>query len=75
MDNIMNVGELKKMLGQYPDDMRVIMDKYSDYHDINIGAWSVIKGVDKQNYIMRSHPTMNAANKAEEVEFLHLLGN
>ena len=71
----MNVGELKKMLEQYPDDMRVIVDRMSDYDLVEESQFSVVKGVSKNHYIMRSHPTMNAENKAQEEEFLHLIGN
>lgn len=71
----MDVGELKKMLEKYPDDMRVISTRMSDYDIVDEGDWSIVKGVPKSHYIMRSHPTMNADNKAKEEEFLHLYGN
>lgn len=71
----MNVGELKKMLDQYPDDMEILNDRYSDYDLVQESDWSVVKAVPQGQYIMRSHPTMSAENKAKEKEYLHLLGN
>ena len=71
----MNVGDLKKMLEKYPDDMDVIHTRYSDYELIDEPDWSVMSGVLKAGYIMRSHPTMSAENKSGEKQYLHLLGN
>ena len=72
----MNVGELKKMLEKYPDDMEVLNGRYSDYEIISEDEWSVVKGVDQGNgWIMRSHPTMSAENKAREKDYLRLEGN
>jgi len=71
----MTVLELKRMLGNYPDDMEVIVDRCSDYTSIEEGEWSVVKAV-KINYgFMRSHETMSDENKANEKEYLHLEGN
>lgn len=71
----MNVGELKKMLEKYPDDMEVLNGRYSDYEIISEDEWSVVKGVDKDGWVMRSHPTMTEENKALEKEYLYLEGN
>jgi hypothetical protein len=71
----MNVGELKKMLEQYPDDMEILNSRASDYDLVTEDEWTVVKAVMKDSYWMRSHPTMSAAYKAEEKEYLHLLGN
>ncbi len=66
----MNVGQLKKMLDEYPDDMEVITDLYSDFDFVN----KVIteKAVPKGQYIMRSHETMNKKYKAVEKTFLFI---
>ena len=71
----MNVGELKKMLDGYPDEMLVLNRRYSDYEVIIDSDWSVIKGVNKGFYVMNSHPTMDDENKLNEQEFLLLEGN
>jgi len=71
----MNVGELKKMLEQYPDEMEVLNSRASDYDLVLASDWSVVKAVPKEFYWMRSHPTMSAENMAEEREYLHLRGN
>lgn len=73
----MNVGQLKKMLEQYPDEMEVLNDRWSDYEIIQESEWSVIKGVPQNNglWVMKSHKTMSAENKANEKEYLHLDGN
>ena len=71
----MNVGELNKMLEKYPDDMEVLNGRYSDYEIISEDEWSVVKGVDKDGWVMRSHPTMTEENKALEKEYLYLEGN
>lgn len=73
----MNVGELKKMLERYPDDMKVLNSRYSDYQLILESDWSVVRGVevDGDVWVMRSHPTMSEANKRKEKEYLHLRGN
>jgi hypothetical protein len=74
-ENEMNVSELKKMLAQYPDDMEIVNGRCSDYELIKESEWSVIKGVDKDGWVMRSHPTMSDENKAKEKAYLHLKGN
>ena len=71
----MNVGELKKMLEQYPDDMDVLNERCSDYDIISEREWSVVKAVPQDHYTMRSHPTMSEENKLKEREFLLLMGN
>jgi hypothetical protein len=71
----MNVGNLKKMLEQYPDNMEILNSRYSDYSIVHEDEWSVVKGVNQGKYVMRSHPTMSAENKAKEKEYLHLEGN
>ena len=74
-ENEMNVKELKKMLERYPDDMEIVNERYSDYQVIQEGDWAVVKGVDKDGWVMQSHPTMSEANKAAEKRYLALLGN
>lgn len=71
----MNVGELKKMLDKYPDDMEVINGRRSDYEVVDESEWSVIKAVPQTCYVMRSHPTMSTENKSKEKEYLALAGN
>ena len=70
----MNVGELKKMLEKYPDDMDVIHTMMSDYALINEDDWFVVSAVLQTSYVMRSHPTMSTDNKAREKQYLHLVG-
>ncbi len=71
----MNVGELKKMLEQYPDDMEVIHTRCSDYEIVEEKDWWVVMAVPKDWGVMRSHPTMSPENKALEKKYLHLVGN
>jgi hypothetical protein len=73
----MNVGELKKMLEKYPDDMEILNGRYSDYDVIKESEWSVVKGVQKtpEDFVMRSHETMSEENKKLEKEYLYLEGN
>ncbi len=71
----MNVGELKKMLEKYPNDMEVLNGRYSDYELISEKEWSVVKGVEKDGWVMRSHDTMSEDNKKLDKEYLLLAGN
>lgn len=71
----MNVGELKKMLDKYPDDMDIVTTRYSDYAIVNEDEWTVIKGVEKTFWVMRSHSTMSEANKDAEKVYLLLEKN
>lgn len=71
----MNVGELKKMLEKYPDDMEILNSRCSDYDLVKEEDWSVVKAVPKYFYWMRPHPTMSAENTDKEKEYLHLAGN
>ena len=73
----MNVGDLKKMLEKYPDDMEILVDRMSDYDVVEEDQWSVVKAVKNGSgwWWMRSHETMSAENKAKEKEYLHLKGN
>ena len=71
----MNIGDLKKMLEQYPDDMEILHSRYSDYCIVHKDDWSIIKGVNQGGWVMRSHLTMSEENKAKEKEYLHLIGN
>ncbi len=73
--NIMNVGELKKMLKKYSDDMEILNGRCSDYAIINESEWSVVQGVEKNGWIMRSHRTMSKKNKTNEKSYLYLAGN
>ena len=67
----MTVGELKKELEQYPDEMELLIEKWSDYAPVD--ECSIIRGVKKDGgWMMRSHPTMSEENKAQEKEYLYL---
>jgi hypothetical protein len=71
----MNVKELKDLLNKYPDDMVILNTRYSDYQIVSESDWTVIKGVDNNGWVMRSHPTMSDENKLKERSYLHLAGN
>lgn len=75
----MNVGELKKALEKYPDDMEVIQCRYSDYSPLTEAdfwtVWAVDQGSANGGYIMRSHHTMSEENKMKEKEYLYFEGN
>ena len=71
----MNVGELKKMLEQYPDDMEILNDRCSDYDIIKIEEWTVVEAVPKDFYHIRTHPTMSEENRSKKKKYLHLAGN
>lgn len=71
----MNVGELKKMLEKYPDDMDILNGRYSDYEIISEDEWAVVQGVAKDGWVMRYHPTMSEENKLFEKSYLLLKGN
>ena len=74
-EKAMTVGDLKKMLERYPDDMGILNGRYSDYALILESEWSVVKAVDQGGYVMSSHPTMSKENKAKEKDYLYLKGN
>lgn len=61
----MNVGELKKMLEKYPNDMEIVNERNSDYGIISEDEWSVIKAVPQRyaGWVMRSHLTMTSNNE------------
>ena len=68
----MNVGELKKILKHFPDEMEVVSDRYSDYMILDAAGVRTITGVSTNGWIMQSHPTMSEANKAREKTYLLL---
>jgi len=69
----MTVGELKKMLEQYPDGMEVMHNMHSDYEAIE--DCSIVKAVhNNSGWWMRSHSTMSEENKRKEKDCLHLFG-
>ena len=71
----MTLGELKKLLAQYPDDVEVIFPKYSDYVHIEAAQVELIKAVPPKGeelWVMRSDPTMSEENKAREKTYLTL---
>lgn len=71
----MNVGELKRFLESYPDDMPIIYKYCSDYERLAAEDIEVVKAVDKGGYIMRTHLTMSEQNKAKERLMLCFPGN
>jgi len=67
----MNVGDLKKLLNEHPNEMEVVVDVFSDYAVVD--GLTVIKAVPQTGgWVMRSHSTMSADNKASEKTYLHL---
>lgn len=71
----MNVGELKKFLEAYPDDMPILYIAYSDYNILEAHEIGEVNAVDQVGYVMRSHPTMSEDNKRRERTFLLFPGN
>jgi hypothetical protein len=71
----MTVGQLKEMLNKYPDDMEILNGRCSDYEIISESEWRIVKGVEKDGWVMRSHPTMSDENKKKEKSYLYLEGN
>jgi hypothetical protein len=68
----MNVGELKKMLEKYPDDMEIIINRCSDYGIVEENCCEIRKGVPTNYGVMRSHSTMSEENKHNEKNYLYL---
>lgn len=71
----MTVKELKEKLNEYPEDMYIVYDLYSDYSGLEAKDLRIIKGVYKDFYYMRSHSTMSEENKSKEMEYLCFPGN
>lgn len=76
----MTVGELKKMLEQYPDDIEVIHTRlevitvrHGVFRIVEEEDWSLITGVRRAWGLMLSHPKMSPENKALEKKYLHLM--
>ena len=68
----LTVGQLKKLLQKYPQDMEVIVSKYSDYQTLKTEGCLVIKVVSQDWGIMSSCLSMSLENKAKEKEYLLL---
>lgn len=66
----MNVRELKGYLSQYPENMEVIHDKFSDYEPIDLEDCVPQSG----GWIMRSHKSMTEENKRKERMYLVIGG-
>lgn len=58
----MKVYELKALLNEYPDDMDVIVDLFSDYAPLE--STKQIDVVENSTWFMRVHPTMSDENKS-----------
>lgn len=72
----MNVGELKKLLEQYPDNMEVLYCCHSDYARMEVDDVYPVEAVMKSgDWAMRSHPTMSEENKAQAKTYLLFPGN
>ena len=54
----MNVGQLKKLIAELPDDLEIVNQRCSDYEIISLDDWSIVRGVEKGGWVMQSHPTM-----------------
>lgn len=63
----MNVGELRELLKDLPDDMVMIGSFHSDYEEFDA---HVVDAVDSGNHIMIYHGTMSPENKAKTKKFL-----
>ena len=75
MEQAMTVGDLKAIIKDLPDTMEIVETRYSDYDRMVKSRWSLIEGVFKDFYIMRSHPTMSIENKSAKKTYLHYSGN
>ena len=71
----MKVSELKLMLENYPDDIEVVVDKWSDYVLLSPVESKVINAVQQGEWVMRSHSSMSDENKSKEKQYLYLAGN
>ena len=68
---MINVKELIEILKQYPEDLEIIQDKFSDYCFLEKEDFEIIRGVNKSGqYIMRYHITMSRENKEEEKQMI-----
>jgi len=65
----MKVIELKEFLNTVPDDMEIIVDRFSDH--ILLSKPEIIKAVRKNEWVMRSHSTMSEENTENEKEYLY----
>lgn len=71
----MNVGDLKKLLEQYPDGMEILYCLHSDYECMEVDDILPVEAVDQNGYWMRAHPTMSEANKSRCRTYLLFPGN
>jgi len=71
----MNVGELRKALEQYPDDLEILYEFCSDYERLEAGDLKTVEAVDQNGYWMRAHSTMSADNQARKKTYLLFPGN
>jgi hypothetical protein len=71
----MNVGQLKQLLAELPDDLEIVNERRSDYEVISVDDWSIVTGVEKGGWVMRSHPTMTSENRRAGKKYLLLRGN
>lgn len=64
----MNVGELRKLLEQFPDDMEVVVEFHSDYCEVTDLAR--VMAVQKNGWLMRHHRTMDVSTHGPPVQVL-----
>jgi hypothetical protein len=73
----MNVKELREYLAQFPDEMKVITTRYSDYElFVPDESISVEKGLEMGGtaWITRWHPSMDELKQAMARDYLLIRG-
>jgi hypothetical protein len=84
----MTVKELRDYLAQFPDDLEIIETRCSDWGDMELRDWGVVRGIDVRNrrgYVMRypendsrlenPHYKAQIESVGPVREFLHFAGN
>lgn len=71
----MTVKELIEHLKTFDEELEVICERYSDLQKTPKEDFFVQRAVDKDFYVMRSHPTMSEENKSLERDYLCIKGN
>lgn len=66
----MKVSELRKILDNYPPDMEVITDLYSDYGALEVHKIVVV--LPQSDYYIRYHPTMSEDKHNKLLTVLYL---
>lgn len=79
----MTVKELVAFLSAYPGDMEILETRCSDYGPMSLESWELVEAVPQgaewgrayDGWLIRSHPTMSAADHAKKKLFLYFSGN